>query len=98
MKENEEPQEVKREIFELSKGEYDIIQEAVDTLTDYKASRNRMAVQNYNIVGSNLENRAIEVGFAPNPNKQNPSGEVEEDKSADPADPAEPVEAEIVDK
>tara|TARA_Y100000592_G_C5476647_1_gene322607 strand:- start:2865 stop:3152 length:288 start_codon:yes stop_codon:yes gene_type:complete len=95
MKENEEPQEPKREIFELSEGEYRIIQEAVDTLTDFKASRNRMVVQNYNVVGSILENRAIEVGFVPNPNQQEQSGEKEEDKSSE---PSEPVEAEIVDK
>ena len=92
MKENEQPQEVKKETFEFTKGEYELIQMAVNALTDLKATGNRVTVNNYNYLGAGLEQRATEVGFLPQPNADQPSDQGEENS------PAEPVEAEIVDK
>ena len=90
MKENEQPQEVKKETFEFTKGEYELIQMAVNALTDLKATGNRVTVNNYNYLGAGLEQRATEVGFLPKPNEEESKAQEEEDNSA------EPVEAEVV--
>jgi len=92
MKENEKPQEVKKEIFEITKREYELIQSAVNALTDYKATGNRVYVNDFNYLGAGLEQRAMEVGFLPKPKEDQPSDQGQENS------PAEPVEAEIVDK